>query len=91
MDFNEFSFEALFSSCDFERYDSQQLKKAVADLNKLLQSKFNFDVCCEIETASNRCCNAAQEAGFEQGFLFALRLMKKLYDMSFPDIPPLLK
>ena len=68
MDSNEFSFEALFNSCDFIRYDSPEWKNSVRELNDFLQSKFSdFDLCSDIESISNSCCTAAHNAGFEQG------------------------
>ena len=89
MDFNEFSFEALFRCPDFKSWDSPELIAADKEFFKLLKSRItDHSIYIEIECASNEHCAIVQESGFEQGFRFAVKLMKKLYDMSFPDVPP---
>ena len=89
MDPNEISFEALFKCADFEWCDSPKLESATRDLREFLKSKLDdHDACDEISSASIAYCSAAQESGFEQGFRFAVKLLKNLYDMSFPDVPP---
>ena len=87
MDLNEFNFKALFKSRDFKWCDSPELEAADKEFDELLKSRITdrrayFD----IDYASNKHTSIAQESGFEQGFCFAVKLMRKLYDMS--DIPP---
>ena len=90
MDLNEFSFEALFKSTDFVWYDSPKVKASAQNFNQLLKSKISdHDTYDKISCALTECSADSLEAGFEQGFLFALRLIKGLYDMSFPGVPPI--
>ena len=92
MDFNEFSFEALFRCHDFKCWDSPESIAADKEFDKILKRTItDHDIYREIESASNEHCSVIQKSSFEQGFCFAVKLMKKLYDMSFPDISPLLK
>lgn len=82
MDQNEISFEAIFRSSSFKMYTSPRCEKAYEEFEQFLQSKFsNYDIRNKIETEANRCCSAAHESGFEQGFCFAVKLMKILYDI----------
>ena len=85
MDPNEFSFEALFSCSEFKRYTSPSYKEATAKFYNFLGSKFSdFKEFSDIESEANKYSTAAQESGFEQGFRFAVKLLRNLYDMSFP-------
>ena len=89
MDHNEMSFEALFRCSNFIIWDSPKLKKAAFDLRTLLKSKVSDRaVYDEISAAANAFSTASYESGFEQGFRFAVKLLRNLYDMSFPDVPP---
>ena len=89
MDLNDISFEALFKCDIFEWYDSPKLEKITLEFSQFLNEKLDSsEICHEIEAASNKCCAAAQESGFEQGYRFAVKLLRHLYDMSFPDVPP---
>ena len=91
MDSNEFSFNALFRCPNFIWYDSVKLEEEAHNVTKLLTDNLEdnefFD---KITTAIDKYNSVAQENGFEQGFHFAVKLMRKLYDMSFPEMPPLL-
>lgn len=90
MDFNEFSFEALFRCNDFCFCDSPELEAADKEFDRILKRNItDRDIYREIECASNEHNSAAQRSGFEQGFRFAVKLMRKLYDMSFPGVPPI--
>ena len=90
MDFNEFSFEALFKCTDFCFCNSPELEAADKKFDRVLKRNItDHDIYREIESASNEHNSAAMQAGFEQGFRFAVKLMRRLYDMSFPDMPPL--
>ena len=91
MDLNRISFEDLFKCADFEWYDSPELEAVTRNFSQMLQGRISdSDICNEIKTASNKCRNAAQRSGFEQGFRFAVKLLRNLYDMSFPDVPPMI-
>ena len=79
MDSNEFNFEALFRCAQFIRYTSPAYKKATDVFYDFLKRKFDdFNSYNEFESESNKYCTAAQESGFEQGFCFAVKLMKAL-------------
>ena len=82
MDQNEFSFEALFKSTDFVWYDSPKVKSSVQSFFQLLKSKVSdHDTYDAISCALTACSADSHEAGFEQGFCFAVKLMRKLYDI----------
>ena len=92
MDFNEFSFEALFKCDDFCFCASPELEAANKEFDRLLKNKItDRDTYRDVEFASGKHSSAAQRSGFEQGFRFAVKLMRRLYDMSFPEMPPVLK
>ena len=83
MDLNEFNFKALFKSRDFKWCDSPELEAADKKFDDLLKSMVtDRKAFFELDYASNKHTSIAQESGFEQGFRFAVKLMKKLYDMS---------
>ena len=83
MDKNEISFEALFSCCEFIHYSSPQCKKVYKDFDLLLEEKISDkDIRHDIDSESGRCCNAAYESGFAQGFCFAVKIMDFLNDIS---------
>lgn len=79
MDFNEISFEALFKCCEFKRYTSSKYKASTEKFYRFLEEKFpNFNIRNEIEREANSYCTAAEESGFEQGFCFAVKIIKFL-------------
>ena len=79
MDPNEFSFEALFRCPEFKRYTSPAHKEVADKFYDFLKSKFSdFKAFSEFENESNKYSTAAQESGFEQGFCFAVKIMKFL-------------
>ena len=79
MDYNEFSFEALFRCSEFKRYTSPEYKEVTDKFYDFLGSKFSdFKEFSEFESESNRYSTAAQESGFEQGFCFAVKIIKFL-------------
>lgn len=79
MDQNEISFEALFKCGAFKRYESPEFKEAFSELYCIMDGKLSdFDTRDKIEVASNICCSAAHRSGFEQGFRFAVKLMRAL-------------
>lgn len=87
MDLNEFSFEALFRCPSFKWWYSSELENASKEFDEILQSKINDrKIYLDIEYASNTYNSIVQNTAFEQGFCFAVKLMRKLYDMS--DLPP---
>ena len=89
MDLNTISFEALFNCNEFERYTSPAYKKATEKYYKFLADNISDpDIRDKFESEANRYCAAAEESSFEQGFRFAVKLLRHLYDMSFPDVPP---
>ena len=91
MDYNEFSFEALFKCEDFCFCDSPELEASNKEFDKILKNKItDRDIYRDVEFASGKHILYAQRSGFEQGFRFAVKLMRRVYDMSFPEIPPLL-
>ena len=91
MDFNEFSFEALFRCSDFCFCYSPELEAADKKFDRILKRIItDHDIYREIEAASNEHNSAAQKSGFEQGFRFAVKLMRRLYDMSFSEMPPVI-
>lgn len=86
MDFNEFNFEALFKSPSFKWWYSPKMEAADREFDEILKSKItDRKIFLEIEYVSNKRNSVAQDTGFEQGFRFAVKLMKRLYDMSFTD------
>ena len=79
MDFNEISFEALFESCEFKRYVSPEYKAATEKFYNFIEEKFSaFNDRSEFEREANLYCTAAEESGFEQGFCFAVKIIKFL-------------
>ena len=91
MDFNEFSFEALFKCKDFCFCDSPELDAADREFIEALENNIcDKDTYNHLEYTAVKCCDAAQKAGFEQGFRFAVKLMRRLYDMSFSEMPPVI-
>lgn len=82
MDENEFSFEALFSCAEFKRYTSPAYKRVTDEFYDYLESKFrDSKTFNEFESEANKYSTAAQESGFEQGFCFAVKLMKFLQNI----------
>ena len=83
MDLNLFNFKALFNSSDFKWCNSPELEAADREFDELLKrSVTDRRAYFDIDYASNKHTSIAQESGFEQGFRFAVKLMKRLYDMS---------
>ena len=79
MDTNEFSFDALFKCSDFKCYDSPELIAADKEFYKLLKNRItDRSIYIEIECASNEHGSVVHKSGFEQGFCFAVKLMKAL-------------
>lgn len=77
MDNNEFSFEAVFRNDEFKRYESPEFLKAVFEFDKLIKSKLgDVEIREQIDNASAKCCIAAQDSSFEQGFCFAVKLIR---------------
>lgn len=77
---DDFDVEEFFDYYRFNFEDPPELKKTYNNFNQFLKDKFSdIDLCHEIEASSNICCSAAQQSGFEQGFCFAVKLMKALY------------
>ena len=84
MDFNEFSFEALFKCPSFKWCYPPKAEAASKEFDEILKSKItDGKIYLDIEYAVNKFNSISQDAAFEQGFCFAVKLMKKLYDMSF--------
>ena len=82
MDLNKISFESLFECCEFKRYVSPNYTAATEKFYKFLEEKFSeFNVRCEFETEVNLYCTAAGGSGFEQGFRFAVKIIKFLNDI----------
>ena len=82
MDNNEFSFEALFRCAEFKRSTSPEYKRATDEFYDFLESKFSDSKTFnEFESEATKYCTAAQESGFEQGFCFAVKLMKFLQNI----------
>lgn len=82
MDLNEFSFEALFKCPGFKWWYSPGLEAASKEFDEILQSKItDRKIYLEIEYASNHYNSIVQNTAFEQGFCFAVKLMKRLYDI----------
>ena len=83
MDQNEFSFEALFKCSGFKWWYPPELEAAGREFDEILESKItDRKIYLDIEYASNKYNSIVQNAAFEQGFCFAVKLMKKLYDMT---------
>lgn len=79
MDCNEFSFDALFDNSAFKTYESEEFLTAFEDLNRALESYISdMVVRSNIESAALGCTAEAQKASFEQGFCFAVKLIKSL-------------
>ena len=79
MDQNEFSFEALFSCSEFKRYTSLKYQKAYNRFYEFLENNLSDrDSIHDFESEANMYSSAAEEAGFEQGFCFAVKIMKFL-------------
>ena len=80
MDNNEFSFEALFNKCsEFKRYSSLKCQKAYNRFYEFLENNLNSrDIIHSFESEANMYSSAAEESGFEQGFCFAVKIIKLL-------------
>ena len=80
MDNNEFSFEALFNKCsEFERYTSPEYKNAYDRFYKFLENNLDDRKMIDnFESEANLYCSFAEESGFEQGFCFAVKIIKFL-------------
>lgn len=77
MDNNELSFEAVFRNSEFKRYESPEFLKSVFEFDKLIKNKLNDDeIREEIDNAAAKCCTAAQDSSFEQGFCFAVKIIR---------------
>lgn len=77
MDNNEISFEAVFKNSDFKRYESPEYLKAVFEFDRLIKNKLTDNkIREEIDNASTKCCTAAQDSSFEQGFCFAVKIIR---------------
>lgn len=77
MDNNEFSFEAVFRNDEFKRYESPEFLKAVFEFDGLIKNKLSdADIREQIDNASSKCSIAAQDSSFEQGFCFAVKLIR---------------
>ena len=77
MDCNEFSFDALFENSAFKIYESEKLFAAFEELDTVLESFVGDAVIRSyIESAALGCTMEAQRASFEQGFCFAVKLLK---------------
>ena len=69
MDCNEFSFDALFDNGEFKIYE----------LNIVLESHIGDEsIRSHIGMTAMGCASEAQKASFEQGFCFAVKLIKSL-------------
>lgn len=79
MDCNEFSFDALFDNSEFKAYESAEMLTAFNELNIVLESHIADEgLRSYIELSVCGCTAEAQRASFEQGFRFAVKLMKSL-------------
>ncbi len=79
MDTNEFSFDALFDNSKFKIYESAELLSAFKELNIVLESHIGDEsIRSHIGMAALYCTTEAQKASFEQGFCFAVKLIKSL-------------
>lgn len=79
METNEFSFEALFNSCDFCFDESLGYKKERAKLNDILEAEIRGnDLRNSLENSAMSCIYEARTDAFKQGFGFAVRSIKFL-------------
>ncbi len=79
MDCNEFSFDALFNNGEFKIYESRELLEAFKELNIALESHIGDEsIRSHIGMTAMGCASEAQRASFEQGFCFAVKLIKSL-------------
>ena len=82
MDNNEFSFEALFKCGEFKRYSSSEYKQAFGRFHKFLEDNLDDrNIIDSFESEANLYCSFAEDSGFEQGFCFAVKLMRFLQNI----------
>ena len=79
MNFIEFTFEKLFESSDFERYESPELRTALTNMNDFICEKFpDYESRAKFDKLFGNCCICAMDSSFEHGFRFAANLVKSI-------------
>ena len=79
MNFDEFTFEKLFKSTDFMRYESPELRTALRNMNDFAEKNITREEDREkFEKVFGDCFISALDSGFEHGFRFAANLVKTL-------------
>lgn len=79
MNFNEFSFERLFESAEFERYESPELRTALTCMHDFIEEKLeSHEDRQEFENFFGDCFLKAIDSGFEHGFKFAANMVKTI-------------
>ncbi|MCM1024542.1 MAG: hypothetical protein NC395_10855 [Prevotella sp.] len=86
MDCNKFSFDALFSTEQFIVYESEALLSAYKELNDVIEQYIADDIIrSKVESAALSCSMEARCCSFEQGFCFAVKLLKKINEITVSE------
>lgn len=77
MDCNEFSFNTLFKSPEFEFYENKEFKKSYAELCRIIEFDIKETALRQkLDEVTIKCIQEAHIDAFKQGFAFAVKQIK---------------